>query len=196
MKARPDVRELGYADADGLETVAAWRCVEACPVRRLDTQAGPSSVTGKRSERSKAAPVEDTQWYVDNHQSQEYPNERGGPARFFHQSDWSAEVAEQLAAADPVRYQAKAARKERDAGLEELPVQAFGQSGGAQSKLAQGETEYMDAGIGLNVIKQRRNIHPTLKPIALTRWLATLLLPPAEYAPRRILVPFAGSAAR
>lgn len=31
-----------------------------------------------------------------------------------------------------------------------------------------------------------------MKPIALTRWLATLLLPPAAYAPRRLLVPFAG----
>ena len=38
----------------------------------------------------------------------------------------------------------------------------------------------------------RRNSHPTIKPIALTRWLATLLLPPKEYAPRRLLVPFAG----
>lgn len=32
-----------------------------------------------------------------------------------------------------------------------------------------------------------------VKPIDLTRWLATLLLPPEEYAPRRILVPFSGS---
>jgi len=32
-----------------------------------------------------------------------------------------------------------------------------------------------------------------VKPLALTRWLATLLLPPDAYAPRRILVPFAGS---
>jgi DNA modification methylase len=40
---------------------------------------------------------------------------------------------------------------------------------------------------------QQRNPHPTVKPIALTRWLATLLLPPAEYAPRRLLNPFAGS---
>jgi hypothetical protein len=37
-----------------------------------------------------------------------------------------------------------------------------------------------------------RNSHPTVKPIALTRWLATLLLPPPEYAPRRLLVPFGG----
>ncbi len=40
----------------------------------------------------------------------------------------------------------------------------------------------------------RRNIHATLKPLALTRYLATLLLPPALYAPRRLLVPFAGVA--
>jgi site-specific DNA-methyltransferase (adenine-specific) len=38
-----------------------------------------------------------------------------------------------------------------------------------------------------------RNSHPTVKPIKLTQWLATLLLPPAAYAPRRLLVPFCGS---
>ena len=39
-----------------------------------------------------------------------------------------------------------------------------------------------------------RNTHPTVKPIDLCRWLATLLLPPArDGAPRRILVPFSGS---
>jgi len=39
-----------------------------------------------------------------------------------------------------------------------------------------------------------RNPHPTCKPIALNQWLATLLLPPSDYAPRRLLVPFAGVA--
>ncbi len=39
----------------------------------------------------------------------------------------------------------------------------------------------------------RRSSHPTVKPLKLTQWLATLLLPPDECAPRRILVPFAGS---
>lgn len=37
------------------------------------------------------------------------------------------------------------------------------------------------------------NGHPTLKPIALTEYLARLILPPKEYSPRRILVPFSGS---
>ncbi len=35
--------------------------------------------------------------------------------------------------------------------------------------------------------------HPTVKPLSLCRYLATLLLPPGEYAPRRLLVPFAGT---
>jgi len=34
--------------------------------------------------------------------------------------------------------------------------------------------------------------HPTLKNIDLTTYLAKLLLPPKEYAPRKLLVPFAG----
>jgi hypothetical protein len=38
-----------------------------------------------------------------------------------------------------------------------------------------------------------RNGFPCVKPIALCQWLATLLLPPAAYAPRRLLNPFAGS---
>lgn len=37
-----------------------------------------------------------------------------------------------------------------------------------------------------------RCVHPTMKPIALAKYLATLLLPPEGYAPRRILVPFSG----
>lgn len=40
---------------------------------------------------------------------------------------------------------------------------------------------------------KNRNPHPCIKPISLCKWLATLLLPPAAYAPRRILVPFSGS---
>ena len=37
------------------------------------------------------------------------------------------------------------------------------------------------------------NPHPTIKPLSLTKHLATLLLPPPEYAPRRILIPFSGT---
>jgi len=37
------------------------------------------------------------------------------------------------------------------------------------------------------------NKHPTIKPISLNTYLASMLLPPEEYAPRRILVPFSGT---
>jgi site-specific DNA-methyltransferase (adenine-specific) len=38
-----------------------------------------------------------------------------------------------------------------------------------------------------------KNNHPTLKPLALARYLATLIQPPYLGRPRRILVPFSGS---
>ena len=38
-----------------------------------------------------------------------------------------------------------------------------------------------------------RSHHPTMKPIALTEYLARLILPPTLLEPRRLLVPFAGS---
>lgn len=37
------------------------------------------------------------------------------------------------------------------------------------------------------------NSHPTVKPLALCKYLATLILPPERDTPRRLLVPFAGS---
>lgn len=51
---------------------------------------------------------------------------------------------------------------------------------------AKADQKERNAGVG-------KNNHPTVKPLELTRWLANLLLPPAEYAPRRILIPFAGT---
>ena len=103
-------------------------------------------------------------------------NDTGSAARFF--------------------YCAKASKRERDAGCEEMEYKLFGQSGGAQGALERGDEEYQtgeSVSCGLNTVKHYRNHHPTVKPLALTEYLARLILPPAEYAPRRILVPFSGS---
>ena len=106
--------------------------------------------------------------------------DRGGTAaRFFFN------VNRQIDEADPVLYKAKASRKERDAGLDGMAEKArrtFGDMGPDPNARPNGQGDII-----------ARNHHPTVKPIDLTRWLATLLLPPAEYAPRRILVPFSGS---
>ena len=133
------------------------------------------------------------------------PGDTGTAARFFYQASWQHEVAEQLAAADTVRYQAKAARTERDAGLEGCAEEGVVFSSGKAGRCPvhnttnpSGKNTYA-CGCAIQYRKERkvvgkaRNIHPTCKPIDLIRWLATLLLPPAEYAPRRVLVPFAGS---
>jgi hypothetical protein len=106
-------------------------------------------------------------------------NDTGGASRFFFNA-----VADQIDDADAVGYYAKASRKERDAGLNAMPANighaAYGEFAGTD--------EHPTNGNG-----KQRNPHPTIKPISLTRWLATLLLPPAIYAPRRLFVPFAGA---
>lgn len=104
----------------------------------------------------------------------------GGASRFF------LNVREQIDEADPVRYVAKASRRERDAGLDGMPLrEASKMSGGEETR-----PDRLEKGMTNHPLM--RNVHPTVKPLALTRYLATLLLPPAEYAPRRIFIPFSG----
>ena len=93
------------------------------------------------------------------------------------------ELDEQIIGASRFFYQAKAGVRERNAGLKGFDPEMVGD--GRQKSIdnayQRGET-------------MRHNTHTTIKPIGLTRHLATLLLPPEEYAPRRLLVPFAGTA--
>lgn len=79
-------------------------------------------------------------------------------------------------------FQAKAAKWEREAGLHQRVAQTVndGRDTPIDNPYQRGETE-------------RLNIHPTLKPIRLTEYLARLILPPALSEPRRLLVPFSGS---
>lgn len=117
----------------------------------------------------------------------DYDSTSGGASRFFYQ------VSTQLDEADPFLYQSKVSPKERNSGLDELEDIKMAVSGGAQGADGRGKEEYLQDSIGLNRIKVVKNGHPTLKPINLAKYLATLLLPPVEYAPRRIFIPFSGS---
>jgi DNA modification methylase len=83
-------------------------------------------------------------------------------------------------------YTAKASRSERDAGLESMPARATGMSNGAQRH---GEGYDKGQDIGLNRVTLKRNHHPTVKPLALMRWLVRLVTPPGGV----VLDPFAGS---
>ena len=76
-------------------------------------------------------------------------------------------------------YTTKADRYQREAGLEKM------------KKVPKGVGALRDGG---RTATTSANTHPTVKPIDLIRYLASLILPPKRSTPRRILVPFSGVA--
>jgi len=87
-------------------------------------------------------------------------------------------------------YVAKATHEERDRGCGHLPIRSAAETTGSKD----GQARLNCPSTGAGRTSGARNFHPTVKPVALTRWLAGLLLPPPrDGAPRRLLVPYAGS---
>lgn len=109
--------------------------------------------------------------------------DEGGASRFFYT------VSNQLDESEPFLYQSKVSPKERNAGLDGFETR-------------KGSPDYRPNDDGSSGIQSRlhgatmkgRNHHPTVKPINLAKHLAALLLPPVDYAPRRIFIPFSGVA--
>jgi DNA modification methylase len=97
--------------------------------------------------------------------------EKGSAARFF--------------------YCAKASTKDREEGLDALPLKTLAYSNGAQAAQNDGAEEYTGGSqdIGLNNIKKRRNPHPTVKNTELMRYLTRLITPKEGIC----LDPFMGS---
>lgn len=158
----------------------AATCVPGCPVALLDTQSGNRKPGGKVTGNEPSLPHGGVVYgRTKRIENQPYEDE-GGASRFFFQAAWHYEVAERLTYADPFFYSGKASKSERNAGLDHLPLITVndGREKAIDNAYQRGETG-------------RRNPHPTVKPIALTQYLATLLLPPPGYQ-RRILIPFAG----
>lgn len=161
----------GYADADGLETVAAWNCVDGCPVKLLGEQSGESG----NEKRVVGGPPRTKSNHLQQISGQPRTNavmnvgDRGTAARFFQQFE-----------AEPFLYCAKASRAEREAGLR--GVLPCVKCGGIDS-----ETHTNERG---EEVKCLRCDHPTCKPIALMRWLCRLTKTPSGGV---VLDPFAGS---
>lgn len=88
-------------------------------------------------------------------------------------------------------YCAKATLADREEGCEALDEKLYGQSNGAQIAISRGEIKYQEGegSFGMNILKKRKNNHPTVKPIALMRYLCKLVTPPEGL----ILDPFMGS---
>lgn len=82
-------------------------------------------------------------------------------------------------------YVAKASRAERDAGCDALPARSAGEATDRED----GTEGLSSPRAGAGRTGGARNIHPTVKPIALMRWLVRLITPPGG----TVLDPFSGS---
>lgn len=104
----------------------------------------------------------------------------GSAARYFNSFPYSEEDAQSFF------YNPKAGRKEREAGLESMPAR----TGAEAVKRKEGTAGLNNprAGAGRR-LREVRNHHPTVKPIALMRWLCRLITPPGG----TVLDPFMGS---
>jgi DNA modification methylase len=91
-------------------------------------------------------------------------------SRFFTVTEWDA----------PFRYVAKPGKRERNAGLDALPEKPAGVKNSSGRGFSETDPH--------KEIKAQ-NHHPTVKPLALMRWLVRLVTPPNG----TVLEPFAGS---
>lgn len=185
-RIRPtEATRRGYSNEDGNETVAAWECVEGCPVKELDEQSGerkttyilPQHQNNRGTEMLGAMGHPGVQGYDDT----------GGASRFFQQ----------------FIYCPKASASEKNDGLDDLPAEAQHkleeQAISTQSnrrclkcgmvKFGQPHCECAEPEWAETEGSKVKNSHPTVKPITLMRYLCRMVTPPGG----TILDPFAGS---
>lgn len=164
-----------------------WNCAPDCPVRLIGEQSG--QIRGSRGSTKSHATSVDARYRPRVYGAESRPagtftpgyDDDGTAARFFHNSDFALEALEEVAL-----YQSKPSTFERDVGLDDVWFEDGELSGGGGS-----DHRYQTAYSARK--EARANPHPTLKPIALIEWLAKLILPPADFAPRELLIPFSGA---
>lgn len=147
-----------------IECNATGRCVPWCPVAEMDRQSGTSPTGGLHSDAPSKSAFTGGKTIGAQH------CDTGGASRFFPR----------------FRYQAKPSTAEKDAGLDDLPKRSTGfpmRSADEDSASEGGD------GSKTHRTSERRNVHPTIKSIALMRWLVRLITPPSGI----VLDPFAGS---
>lgn len=154
-----NVKSTGSCDKCGTKRGV---CAEGCAVRLLDEQ------SGVLQSGSRAAGVCKGIGYMSTATGD------GGPA-----------IASSCGGASRFFYVAKGSRSEKDAGLDHLPAR----TGGEATDRIDGQAGLDNPRAGAGRTGGARNIHPTVKSVALMRWLVRLITPPGGTA----LDPFAGS---
>ncbi len=163
--------------------VEAWECAPGCPVALLDQQSGESGASYRKG--NKAATSRTEGWGFGQRcdgvdRSMVGYTDSGGASRFFPVLNW--EPGEYEAA---FLYQAKAAKAERNRGTEELYWRVTDTGLGVEridletwEQLGQEEERILHK-FGKRVrLRTQGNIHSTVKPVALIRWLQRLVTPP------------------
>lgn len=143
------------------ELIEKWDCSPDCPIRLLDEQSGELGKSAGTQKKGRGAYGDDKVYGKGKGLSIDKPIGFGdkGGASRFF-------------------YCAKTSTKERNAGLDEF----------TDGKIDDGRNIPADNAFqrGKSI---RKNIHPTVKPISLMRWLVRLVTPPEGL----VLDPFAGS---
>lgn len=153
----------GYADKEGTETVLVWNCVEGCPIRLLDQQSGDRSSPwiGNSNDGAKGGKM-----FGGSEQSvSDKPEYRdsGGASRFY--------------------FQSKASPSERHEGCRKL---FWRHKNGELVRISKRKARKLQKR-GETVLKG--NMHPTVKPVQLLRYLCRLVTPKGGV----VLDPFNGS---
>jgi len=152
-------------------------CADGCPVAELDGQSGSLKPATSRTKRGDRSPF--TTGTAALESDDVYQDGGGGASRFFTVTEWdpTADVA-------PFRYVAKPSKRERNAGLDGLPEREW--KGNYGDGIQDNRPHTRD---GYTYQSTTRNTHPTVKPVALMRWLVRMVTPPGG----TVLDPFAGS---
>ena len=180
--SRMEEREIHtYSDADGMEIIEEWHCVEGCPVLELDRQSGAVRSSGRyqAGDSTPNKPLIAFGGYGPQKGKNQY-TDRGGASRMFFTSKASRSEREDGLTKDEVTLMYKFASGEED--IVPTPMAPDLNADAAWNKDGQGNP--YNRGVVPLV-----NNHPTLKSLALMRWLCRLVTPPAG----RILDCFMGS---
>jgi DNA modification methylase len=141
-------------------------CAAECPTRELDAQSGvrrPGERPAKRTDVGFNGRAQGTQ-------GERVVFDAGGASRYFSQ----------------FYYDAKASRKEREAGCEALPTKSGAEAVDREPDSAGVRNPRAGAG---RTSQEVHNWHPTVKPLSVMRWLVRLITPVGGV----VLDPFAGS---
>jgi len=169
-----------YGDGD-------YECAPGCPVAALDAQSGVSKSTSQlRHNKAKSdvfyGQCDSIDRVTGGH------DDTGGASRFFTTTEYGDD--DDLPGAEPgdppFYYASKASRSEREAGCGDLPARSGAEAVDRDEGSAGAQSPRAGAG---RTASEVRNHHPTVKPLAVMRWLCRLVTPPGGI----VLDPFMGS---